>query len=69
MSVEVKDVSFFYNKGTSLEKKALDNVSFTIYRGEFILITGEVGSGKINSYKAFERLAKTLFWLSENKRN
>ncbi|WMW23989.1 ATP-binding cassette domain-containing protein [Methanolobus sediminis] len=46
MSVEVKDVSFFYNKGTSLEKKALDKVSFSIDKGEFILITGEVGSGK-----------------------
>ncbi|MDK2827166.1 MAG: energy-coupling factor transport system ATP-binding protein [Methanolobus sp.] len=46
MSVEVKDVIFFYNKGTSLEKKALDKVSFSIDKGEFILITGEVGSGK-----------------------
>nr|WP_321496764.1 ATP-binding cassette domain-containing protein [uncultured Methanolobus sp.] len=58
MSVEVKDVSFFYNKGTSLEKKALDNVSFTIYRGEFILITGEVGSGKSTLIRHLNGLLK-----------
>jgi energy-coupling factor transport system ATP-binding protein len=58
MSVEVEDVSFFYNKGTSLEKKALDKVSFSIAKGEFILITGEVGSGKSTLVRHLNGLLK-----------
>jgi energy-coupling factor transport system ATP-binding protein len=58
MSIEVKDVSFFYNKGTSLEKKALDKVSFSIEKGEFILITGEVGSGKSTLIRHLNGLVK-----------
>ncbi|WP_407354982.1 ATP-binding cassette domain-containing protein [Methanolobus sp. WCC5] len=46
MSIEVKNLSFCYNRGTSLEKHAIDNISFSIGKGEFVLIGGEVGSGK-----------------------
>lgn len=41
--IEFKNVSFSY-PGTS--KKALDNVSFTIRRGETLAIMGSTGSGK-----------------------
>ncbi|TQD26745.1 ATP-binding cassette domain-containing protein [Methanolobus vulcani] len=58
MSIEVKDLSFFYNKGTSLEKKALDKVSFSIVKGEFVLITGEVGSGKSTLIRHLNGLLK-----------
>jgi energy-coupling factor transport system ATP-binding protein len=58
MSIEVKDLSFFYNKGTSLEKKALDKVSFSIEKGEFVLITGEVGSGKSTLIRHLNGLLK-----------
>jgi energy-coupling factor transport system ATP-binding protein len=58
MSIEVNDLSFFYNKGTSLEKKALDNVTFSIEKGEFILITGEVGSGKSTLIRHLNGLLK-----------
>ena len=46
MSIVVRNLSFSYNKRTSLENKVLENVDLSIEKGEFILITGEVGSGK-----------------------
>ncbi len=46
MSINVKDLSFCYNRGTSLQRDALVNVSFSIDKGEFVLIGGEVGCGK-----------------------
>lgn len=44
--IEVKDLSFIYGKGTTLEHKAINNVSVSIERGEFIGIIGHTGSGK-----------------------
>ncbi len=58
MSIEVKDLNHFYNKGTSLEKHALDDVNFVIDKGEFVLIGGEVGSGKSTLVRHFNGLLK-----------
>lgn len=44
--IRVEDLSFSYQKGTSLELKALDDISFTINQGELIAVTGHSGSGK-----------------------
>lgn len=43
--LKVKSVSKIYQMGET-KIKALDQVSFTVYRGEFIAITGPSGSGK-----------------------
>ena len=43
--IEFKHVSKLYNVG-SQEVKALDDVSFTIEKGEFTVILGPSGSGK-----------------------
>lgn len=52
--IEVKNVSFAYNE----VKQGLDDVSFTVEKGEWIAILGHNGSGK-------STLAKTLVGLLE----
>jgi len=43
--IEVKNVSKIYNSGES-EVRALDDISLTINRGEFVAVIGHSGSGK-----------------------
>lgn len=44
--LELKNVSVVFNEGTTLEKKALDDVSVHIKPGEFVTILGSNGAGK-----------------------
>ena len=44
--LEVKNLHHVYSTGTPFEHKALEGVSFTVERGEFIGIIGHTGSGK-----------------------
>ena len=44
--LEIKNLSHLYSAGTPFEHKALDEVSFSVERGEFIGIIGHTGSGK-----------------------
>ena len=46
MSICVEIVSCVYSKGSPFEKVALENISLTIEKGEFIGIIGHTGSGK-----------------------
>ncbi len=43
--IEFKDVSKIYNMGDTVVRAA-DHISFQIYKGEFIAIVGQSGSGK-----------------------
>jgi len=52
-SLEIKGVSFAYNDG---DKKALDDVSLSIKRGEKIAIVGYNGAGKTTLTKLISRL-------------
>lgn len=45
-TVEFKNVSFTYDKGTTAETKVLSNVNFTIRPGETIALVGPTGAGK-----------------------
>ena len=44
--LQIKNLSHLYSAGTPFEHKALDEVSFSVERGEFIGIIGHTGSGK-----------------------
>lgn len=46
MPIEIKNLTFTYNKGLSFEKKALDNINLNVENSEFVGLIGHTGSGK-----------------------
>ena len=46
MLIELKDIYKIYGEGLESEVRALDGVSLSIDRGEFVAIVGQSGSGK-----------------------
>lgn len=48
---EVKDLSFFYPEQTN---KALDGLTFSVERGQFVAVTGASGSGKTTLLRLFK---------------
>ena len=56
--LEVKNLNYIYSAGTPFEHKALDNVSISVSRGEFIGIIGHTGSGKSTLMQQLNGLLK-----------
>ena len=56
--LEIKNLNYVYSIGTPFEHKALDNVSFSVNRGEFIGIIGHTGSGKSTLMQQLNGLLK-----------
>lgn len=54
--IEVKDLSYTYCPGAPYEKKALDGVTLSVKRGEFMGIVGANGSGKSTLIQHFNGL-------------
>lgn len=44
--LETKDLTHIYSEGTPFQSYAIENVNFSVERGEFIGIIGHTGSGK-----------------------
>ncbi len=56
--LEVKNVSFGYSHSTPFEIRALDDVSFSVEKGELIGIIGHTGSGKSTLIQMLNSLLK-----------
>jgi len=56
--LKVEHLSHIYSAGTPFEKKAVDDVSFSAKRGEFIGLIGHTGSGKSTLIQHFNGLLK-----------
>ena len=56
--LEVKNISYGYSHGTPFEITALDNVSFSVEKGELVGIIGHTGSGKSTLIKMLNSLLK-----------
>ena len=56
--LQVKNLSYVYSAGTPFEHKALDAVSFTLNRGEFLGVIGHTGSGKSTLMQQLNGLLK-----------
>lgn len=56
--LEVKNLNYIYSAGTPFEHVALENVSFSVSRGEFIGIIGHTGSGKSTLMQQLNGLLK-----------
>ena len=56
--LEAKTLTYIYSVGTPFEHKALDDISFSVERGEFIGIIGHTGSGKSTLMQQLNGLLK-----------
>lgn len=56
--LEIKNLNYIYSAGTPFEHKALENINFSINRGEFIGIIGHTGSGKSTLMQQLNGLLK-----------
>ena len=56
--LEVRNLTHTYSAGTPFEHKAIDNMNFSVERGEFIGIIGHTGSGKSTLMQQLNGLLK-----------
>ncbi|WHY78986.1 ABC transporter ATP-binding protein [Neobacillus sp. WH10] len=54
--LEIKNLKQYFNEGKPNEVKAVDNVSFDIYKGEVMGLVGESGCGKSTTGRTIIRL-------------
>lgn len=58
MSIDIKNICYTYMRGTPFEKKALDDVSVSIDKGEIVAVIGHTGSGKSTLVQHLNSLLK-----------
>lgn len=58
MSIKLEHVNFIYMQGTPYEKQALNDVSLSLDKGEFVAVIGHTGSGKSTMVQHLNGLLK-----------
>lgn len=58
MSIEVRNITYWYEPDTPYRKQALKDISFTIDKGEFVGLIGHTGSGKSTLIQHLNGLVK-----------
>jgi energy-coupling factor transport system ATP-binding protein len=58
MSIEIRNLSYTYMKGSPFQKTALKDINIKISKGEFVGIIGPTGSGKSTLIQHFNGLLK-----------
>ena len=53
--IKIKDLTFFYNKQ---EKPAIENLSFNIEKGDFVVLCGKSGCGKSTLLRCLKPIIK-----------
>ena len=56
--LQVQNLNYIYSVGTPFQHQALEDVSFSVHRGEFIGIIGHTGSGKSTLMQQLNGLLK-----------
>ena len=56
--IEVKNLTYTYGQGTPFVTHAVDNVSFSVERGEIVGVIGHTGSGKSTIVQQLNGLIK-----------
>ena len=54
--LQVKHLKQYFNEGKHNEVRAIDNISFDVYKGETLGLVGESGCGKSTTGKAIVKL-------------
>ena len=56
MLLEIKNLKQYFNEGKRNEVRAIEDISFDIYKGETLGLVGESGCGKSTTGKAIIKL-------------
>lgn len=56
--IEIKNMSYVYNKNSVFERKALKNINADIFKGEVVSLIGKTGSGKSTFVQTLNGLIK-----------
>ena len=61
--LEIKNLKQYFNEGKRNEVRAIEDISFNIYKGETLGLVGESGCGKSTTGKAIIKLNDITIFL------